>query len=108
MHDVPIAAWCDLDAYGVSIVTDLARRLKRPVTPVGMTVDLYVNGTKYQPKDLADSLRVAKKMAGEGHEDLRDLAVAIAASGGLGCEQETLYGEVLPGLAQELCKLEIS
>ncbi|MDQ2876854.1 MAG: hypothetical protein M3Y33_19445, partial [Actinomycetota bacterium] len=37
---------------------------------------------------------------------LRDLAKAIVASGGLGCEQETLYNVVPPTLARELAKLE--
>jgi hypothetical protein len=106
MNDIPIAAWCDLDAYGVKIVSELARRLEREITPVGMSVDLYANGDKYSPDDLADSQRIAEKMAAEGIESLRDLAKAIAASGGLGCEQETLYDEVFPTLAADLSALE--
>jgi hypothetical protein len=106
MGDLPIAAWCDLDAYGVRIVSDLARRLERDITPVGMSVELYTNGTKYSPDDLPESQRVAEKMVFEGIDSLRELAKVIAASGGLGCEQETLYDEVLPTLARELSKLE--
>lgn len=106
MNDIPIAAWCDLDAYGVKIVSELARRLQREITPVGMGVDLYTNGDKYSPDDLADSQRIAEKMAAEGIESLRDLAKAIAASRGLGCEQETLYDEVFPTLAADLSALE--
>jgi Uncharacterized protein conserved in bacteria C-term(DUF2220) len=106
MSDLPIAAWCDLDAYGIQIVSDLARRLERDITPIAMSVHLYVNGTKYSPDDLSDSHRVAKKMALEGIDSLRDLAKEIAASGGLGCEQETLYDEVLPTLAKNLFMLE--
>jgi hypothetical protein len=106
MSDLPIAAWCDLDAYGAKIVSELARRLEQQITPVGMSVDLYVNGTKYRPEDLPDSLRVARKMAAGGLESVRDLASEIVAAGGLGCEQETLYDEVLPTLFTNLIALE--
>lgn len=108
MHDIPIAAWCDLDAYGIRILGDLARRVERDITPVGMTPDLYLNGTKYRPEDLAESQRIAAKMADEGPLSLRDLAAMIARSEGLGCEQETLYDEVLPTLAGQLRQLEHS
>jgi hypothetical protein len=106
MNDLPIAAWCDLDARGIEIVTELAGRLGREVTPVGMGVELFVGGKQYVPKNLADSLKVAKKMTVDGHPALRDLAKAIVTSGGLGCEQETLYDKVPPTLARELAKLE--
>jgi len=106
MSDLPIAAWCDLDAYGVKIVSDLARRLKRPVTPVGMSVGLYVNGTKYQPEDLPDALRTAQQVAAEGPASVRDLAREIVANRGFGCEQETLYVEVLSTLSANLVALE--
>ena len=106
MNDIPIAAWGDLDAYGIQIVDSMAQRLGRTVTPVGMSVALYANGTKYTPKDLPDSVNVARKMAATGVESLRDLAQAIVANGGLGCEQETLYAKVLPALAQQLAALE--
>jgi len=106
MNDIPIAAWGDLDAYGIQIIDSMALRLGRTVTPVGMSVDLYSNGTKYTPKDLPDSLNVARKMAATGIESLQDLAQAIVATGGLGCEQETLYAKVLPVLAQQLAALE--
>jgi hypothetical protein len=71
-----------------------------------MSVDLYTNGTKYRPGDLPESQRVAEKMVTNGLESLQDLAKAIAASGDLGCEQEILYDEVLPVLAEELSNLE--
>lgn len=106
MNDLPIAAWCDLDARGIEIVTELAGRLDREITPVGMGVELFVGGKQYVPKNLADSLKVAKKMTADGHPALRDLAKAIVASGGLGCEQETLYDVVPPTLARDLAKLE--
>jgi hypothetical protein len=104
MDDLPIAAWCDLDARGIEIVTELAGRLGREVTPVGMSVELFVSGKQCVPKNLADSLSVAKKMAVEGHPALRNLAKAIVESGGLGCEQETLYDVVPPTLARDLGK----
>jgi hypothetical protein len=106
MNDLPIATWCDLDARGIEIVTELAGRLGREITPVGMGIELFVGGKQYVPKNLADSLRVAKKMTVDGHPALRDLAKAIVASGGLGCEQETLYNVVPPTLTRELAKLE--
>jgi Wadjet anti plasmid transformation system JetA-like protein len=106
MNNVPIAVWGDLDAYGIQIIDSMALRLGRAVIPVGMSVDLYTNGTKYTPKDLPDSLNVARRMAATGIEGLRDLAQAIVATGGLGCEQEALYAKVLPALAQQLAALE--
>ena len=106
MNDLPIAAWCDLDARGVEIVTELAGRLDREITPVGMGVELFVGGKQYVPKNLAESLKVAKKMTADGHPALRDVAKAIVASGGLGSEQETLCDVVPPTLARDLAKLE--
>ena len=47
-------------------------------------------------------------MATTGIESLRDLAQAIVANGGLGCEQETLYAKVLPILAQQLAASGVS
>jgi hypothetical protein len=106
MSDVPIAVWGDLDAYGIQIVTNLAERLERDITPVAMTADLYTGGTKYKPDDLDDSKRVAKKMTTAGLPALRGLAQAITDADGLGCEQETLYDEVLPTLAEQLRAIE--
>jgi len=103
---LPIAIWCDLDAYGIRIVHGLSERLGRSLIPVGMSVELYTNGKKYRPDDPEESLRVAKKMAYEGPEALRTLAQAIAETGGLGCEQETLYDEVLGSLPSLLREME--
>ena len=66
MDDLPIAIWCDLDAYGIRIVHGLSKRLGRNLRPVGMNVELYINGTKYRPDDPEESQRVARKMAEEG------------------------------------------
>lgn len=71
-----------------------------------MTADLCAGGTKYEPDDLNDSKRVAEKMTTTGLPTLRGLAQAIADAGGLGCEQETLYDEVLPTLAEQLTAIE--
>ena len=94
------------------IVTDISvvggAAMTLPTTPAAPPAisTLYANGTKYTPKDLPDSLNVARKMAATGIESLRDLAQAIVATGGLGREQETLYAKVLPALAQQLTALE--
>jgi hypothetical protein len=106
MSDVPIAVWGDLDAYGVQIVTNLAERLGRDITPVAMTADLYAGGTKYKPDDLDDAKQAAEKMTADGLPALRGLAQAITRAGGLGCEQETLYDKVLPTLAEQLTAIE--
>jgi hypothetical protein len=106
MHDLPIAIWCDLDAYGIRIVHGLSERLGRNLIPVGMSVELYTHGTKYRPDDPEESQRVARKMAEEGPEALRTLAHVIAESGGLGCEQETLYDDVLGALSGRLREME--
>jgi hypothetical protein len=106
MSDVPIAVWGDLDAYGIQIVTNLAERLKRDITPVAMTADLYAGGTKYKPDDIDDSKRVAEKMVTDGLPALQGLAQVIADADGLGCEQETLYDKVLPALAGQLSAIE--
>ena len=45
-------------------------------------------------------------MVEEGPKALRELALAITESGGLGCEQETLYDEVLDSLSGYLRKME--
>ena len=102
MDDLPIAIWCDLDAYGIRIVHGLSERLGRSLIPVGMSVELYNDGIKYRPDDPDESRRVARKMAEEGPQELRTLAHAIAESGGLGCEQETLYDDVLDTLSGRL------
>jgi hypothetical protein len=108
MDDLPIAIWCDLDAYGIKIVHELSQRLGRNLVPVGMTVELYANGIKYRPDNPEESQRVARKMAEDGPQALRILAHAIAETGGLGCEQETLYEDVLDRLSGLLRDLDRS
>ena len=63
-----VAAWGDLDAHGIAIITDLAARLGRQVHPVGMEPELFRNGVKrrrtepgaprgHQPGSKADNHR---------------------------------------------------
>jgi hypothetical protein len=108
MDDLPIAIWCDLDAYGIKIVHELSQRVGRNLVPVGMTVELYARGIKYSPDNLEESQQVARKMAEEGPQALRILARAIAETDGLGCEQETLYDDVLDTLSSHLRDIERS
>ena len=70
-----------------------------------MTVDLYASGKKYIPDNLPKALRTAEKMAVEAIDPLRDLAAAIVAAGGLGCEHESRY-VVLRTLSEQLSRLE--
>ncbi|MFE7184265.1 Wadjet anti-phage system protein JetD domain-containing protein [Streptomyces erythrochromogenes] len=100
LDGLPLVAWGDLDAHGIRIITNLADRVARPVTPVAMTVDLYRAGVKYfqPPEKLAGNRELAIQLAQEALPALRELAGEIARTGGEGCEQETLYDEVLPAL----------
>ncbi|MFD7646057.1 Wadjet anti-phage system protein JetD domain-containing protein [Streptomyces albidoflavus] len=100
LEGLPVAAWGDLDAHGIRIIGNLADRIGRPVAPVAMTVDLYRAGTKYhqEPAKLEENRKLAARLAHQAIEALRDLADEIARTGGHGCEQETLYDDVLPAL----------
>ncbi|MFE4334445.1 Wadjet anti-phage system protein JetD domain-containing protein [Streptomyces sp. NPDC056831] len=101
LDGLPVAAWGDLDAHGIRIIGNLADRIGRPVTPVAMTVGLYRAGTKYhqEPAKLEENRKLAARLAHQGIPALRDLADEIARTGGHGCEQETLYDDVLPTLS---------
>ncbi|WP_030462302.1 Wadjet anti-phage system protein JetD domain-containing protein [Kitasatospora sp. NRRL B-11411] len=100
LDGLPLVAWGDLDAHGIRIISNLADRVERPVTPIAMTVDLYRAGVKYfqPPEKLTGNRELAIQLAQEALPALRDLAGEIARTGGEGCEQETLYDEVLPAL----------
>lgn len=104
LDDLPLVAWGDLDAHGIRIISNLADRVGRPVTPVAMTVDLYRAGIKYNqtPPKLEGNRELAAQLSQEAILALRDLAREIAHTGGEGCEQETLYTEVLPTLPRLL------
>lgn len=101
--NLPVAAWCDLDAYGIRMIRNLERELNRVVTPVGMDVGLWQQGTKLLQDE--DQLRKARDIAAmlsvSGPLALRELARAIAETGDC-CEQESLYEQVLPTLKSRL------
>jgi hypothetical protein len=105
--NLPIAAWCDLDAYGIRMIHNLQKEIGQPITPVGMSADLWRAGTKLDQTDeqLALARRLAAHLAVEGPQQLRTLAAAIAETGDC-CEQETLYRHVLPSLSATLGELE--
>lgn len=105
--NLPIAAWCDLDAYGIRMVDNLEKEIGRPVAPVGMSAELWRAGTKLDQtaSQLARARSIASRMATEGPQRLRELAAAIAQTGDC-CEQETLYKDVLPLLPATLRELE--
>lgn len=104
---LPIAAWCDLDAYGVRMIANLERGLGQPVTPVGMSVALWRSGTKMFQEDhqLAKARKVAAHFATHGPVSVRALATEIAKTGDC-CEHETLYPEVLHTLNGALRAIE--
>lgn len=101
--NLPIAAWCDLDAYGIQMIHKMQKYIGRPITPVGMSVHLWRSGTKLDQTDekLARARQLAARMVAEGPPALRELATAIAETGEC-CEQETLYRHVLPSLSSTL------
>jgi hypothetical protein len=103
IDNIPIAAWADLDAHGVGIVTDLRRRVDRSVTPVGMDVDLWSEAPerRLNHEQRQQQRRTAGRLVSRVPLSLRDLAVAIAATG-RACEQESLYRQVLPSLSATL------
>ncbi|WP_284747951.1 hypothetical protein [Amycolatopsis sp. RTGN1] len=81
----------------------VAERVRRPIHAVGMDVALWQNGVKREqsPGELARGRELAASLHTYCPPSLGELASAIAASGH-GCEQETLYAEVLPTLPAQL------
>jgi hypothetical protein len=106
-HDLPIAAWGDLDADGIHIITKAADKCGRPIHAVGMDVQLWRSGKKrvQTEEQLARGRKLAESLRTTAIPDLRELAAAIATDGE-GCEQETLHAQVLPTLADKLTELE--
>lgn len=105
--NLPVAAWCDLDAYSIRMVENLEKGIGRPVAPVGMSAQLWRAGTKLDQTaiQLAKARSLASQLATEGPQRLRELAAAIAQTGDC-CEQETLYKDVLPVLQTTLREVE--
>jgi hypothetical protein len=102
-----IAAWGDLDAHGIAIITDLAGRLGRPVHPIGMELELFQNGVKRirTEAERKEARQVAAGLTTTAPEPLRPLAALIAATGD-SCEQETIRPQVTPRLGVKLLRIE--
>ena len=102
-----IAAWGDLDAHGVAIVADLAKRLELQVHPVGMDPALFRNGIKRTRTDeeRREARELATNLSVDAPESLRPLAALIAESGD-SCEQETIRAKVVPLLGAMLQAIE--
>ncbi|MEU3456885.1 Wadjet anti-phage system protein JetD domain-containing protein [Micromonospora sp. NPDC006766] len=100
----PLACWSDLDAHGVAIVGDIQRRSGLTVHPVFMDVELHSESAFLLQDD--EQRRKARRLAQDGHPQLRELADRIAANG-LGREQETMH-HLIPKLGARLAGLEIS
>jgi hypothetical protein len=105
---LPVAAWCDLDADGIGIIDVISRELRRPVTPVGMDINLW----RSAPHRKQDAGQVARdkeqgvKLAARGPGPLRPLASEIAMYGG-SCEQEAIQDQVIPNLARILSAIAL-
>ncbi|MFI1524849.1 Wadjet anti-phage system protein JetD domain-containing protein [Kitasatospora cineracea] len=108
LPSMPVAAWCDLDADGIAIVHGLAGKLGRPVHAVGMEAAEWRRGPYRKRKDpeadRAADRKLAAELAGQVADDLRELALAVAASGE-SFEQENQYTSVLPRLPELLTPL---
>ncbi|RAS61280.1 uncharacterized protein DUF2220 [Lentzea atacamensis] len=106
---VPMAAWCDLDADGLSIIANLSARLDRTITPIGMDVALWQAGPfrKQTPQQLERGRKLAANIAASGPRLLQPIACEIAKTGD-GREQESLHRQVLPTLGFQLRQLESS
>lgn len=102
-----VAAWCDLDPDGIEIVQSVEKGLERRVVPVGMSPEIWINGTKLKEKTPDAHLtwqRMAAELAETGPESLRSLAAAIATTGRR-CEQESIQFETTPAVVQQLKQL---
>ena len=102
-----VAAWGDLDAYGIAIIADLAARLGRQIHPVGMEPELFKDGVKRirTETDRQKARELAARLATRAPEPLRPLAALIAATGD-SCEQETIRARVTPNLDAVLRVIE--
>lgn len=89
--EVPIFAWGDLDPKGIQIVTNIAERVGRSVTPVLM--DPKFLAEPVAAKASTDNISLAGSLALHGAGDLSALAAAIAAQGAT-LEQEALHGHI--------------
>ncbi|WP_327042837.1 DUF2220 domain-containing protein [Micromonospora ureilytica] len=102
--DLPIAAWCDLDAHGVQIIHVLEGKLGRAIPSLGMDLDLWEKAPhrkNQKAKSVDGDKKLAARLAKSGPLTLRPLAAEIAKYGG-SCEQQPIQEEVLPLLPQLL------
>jgi len=102
----PIAAWCDLDADGISIIDVLGRKLGCAVHPVGMDVEIWesTEHRRQKPAQIDRDISLAHRLAVSGPGALRPLAARIAVEGG-SCEQEAVQAQVLPMLTGHLARV---
>jgi hypothetical protein len=102
-----IAAWGDLDAHGIAIITDPAARLGRQVHAIGMEPELFRNGTKRirTETERQEARDLTARLATTAHEPLRPLTALIAASGD-SREQQTIRAQVTPHLGTTLRVIE--
>jgi hypothetical protein len=105
---LPVTAWCDLDADGIGIIDVISRELKRPVTPVGMDIELWRSAPhrKQDADQIARDKGRAAKLAAQGPGPLQELASEIAMYGG-SCEQEAIQDQVIPDLARVLSAIAL-
>jgi hypothetical protein len=101
---LPLAIWTDLDPPGIDIITNLGRRIQRPLHPIAMDPATYAQGFMLEepPEKRREWQSQAEEQARTGPPALRPLAAAIAANDGQRCEQESLHEYVLPRLASLL------
>lgn len=105
---LPVAVWMDLDAEGLGIVKMFQDRLKRPVIPLGMSLDLLLGAEarRNSKKDMtAEDMKLAASLVGQLPPSLTDVAEHIARTG-KAVEQQALHDIVLPGLPAMLRALE--
>lgn len=104
LPDIPVTAWGDLDPPGIDIIAKLSAKSGRPITPIGMTPELYAAGYMLEEEDeaLAAWREQAEMLAVTAPAAFRPLARAIADNNGCRCEQEGLHELVLPDLHDHL------
>ncbi|GIH24610.1 hypothetical protein Aph01nite_29200 [Acrocarpospora phusangensis] len=102
--DLPVAAWCDLDAHGIQIIHVLEGKLGRLVHSLGMDLELWEktpHRKNQKAKTVDGDKKLAAKLALKGPVSLRPLAKEIAKYGG-SCEQQPIQEGVLPLLPRLL------
>ncbi|MGO1050871.1 Wadjet anti-phage system protein JetD domain-containing protein [Crossiella sp. CA198] len=108
-NDPILAAWCDLDTYGIEIIRNVMREAEREVFPVGMEPELWEQAPKRweAAEKQSQFRRQAEQLAKDGPPLLRPLARAMATTGER-VEQEELSvnDAVIPTLEHRLAEIE--